>query len=225
VNLYQKLLNIQLELKAPKNQYSDFGKYNYRSCEDILEALKPLMVKYEVVLLIEDEVVNIGDRYYIKSTAKFIDAEGDPEGLTATAYAREDENKAKMDLSQMTGSASSYARKYALNGLFAIDDTKDSDSTNTHGKEDGKDPTENKSQSKPSAKKDNKKDDDKKVINDNSLATDKQLGYLYKLVEDKKYGPDAMKNYIKTAYKKDSSKALTKQEASEIIEMLNGMGA
>ena len=131
MNLYEKLMNIQSELKAPKNQYSDFGKYHYRSCEDVLEGLKPLLEKYKVTLVISDDIKQVGDRYYIKATAELLDTEGDPtQIIIATAYAREDENKAKMDLSQMTGSASSYARKYALNGMFAIDDTKDSDATN-----------------------------------------------------------------------------------------------
>ena len=126
MNIYEKLMNIQSELKAPKNQYSDFGKYHYRSCEDILEGLKPLLIKYKATLLIDSEIELIGDRYYVKAIATFVDIEKDGT-ISTTAYAREDENKAKMDLSQMTGSATSYARKYALNGLFAIDDTKDAD--------------------------------------------------------------------------------------------------
>lgn len=136
MNIYQKLLNIQRELKAPRNQYNNFGKYSYRSCEDILEGLKPLLEKNKAVLVINDMIVQIGDRYYVEATAKLIDAEkGEESQITSTAYAREDENKKGMDKSQLTGSTSSYARKYALNGLFAIDDTKDSDATNTHEKE------------------------------------------------------------------------------------------
>jgi len=121
-----KLLNkIQQELKVPKNQFNNFGKYKYRNCEDILEAVKPLLGSGE--LLLNDEVINVGDRYYIKATA--ILREGESE-ISVSAYAREPENKKGMDDSQITGAASSYARKYALNGLFAIDDTKDSDTTN-----------------------------------------------------------------------------------------------
>lgn len=131
--LAEKLLSIQAELKAPKNQYNNFGKYNYRSCEDILEGLKPLLIKYKVVLTISDEIVQIGDRYYVKATAALADIEKDI-CIETTAYAREAESQKGMDLSQLTGSTSSYARKNALNGLFAIDDTKDSDYTNTHGK-------------------------------------------------------------------------------------------
>lgn len=124
----EKLSNIQKELKAPKSQYNSFGKYNYRSCEDIVEAVKPLLAKQGMSLIITDEVVLVGDRFYIKATAKVCD---DLEEVSATAYAREPLDKKGMDESQITGTASSYARKYALNGLFAIDDTKDADSLNT----------------------------------------------------------------------------------------------
>lgn len=134
MNIQEKLLKIQTELKAPKGQFNSFGKYAYRNCEDILEALKPLLATVKASILLSDEVVLIGDRYYIKATAKLVDAES-TEIIEVSAYAREDETKKGMDLSQLTGSTSSYARKYALNGLFAIDDTKDSDSTNKHGKE------------------------------------------------------------------------------------------
>ena len=120
----QKLLNIQKRLKAPKNQYNSFGKYKYRSCEDILEALKPLCVEENVVLTLSDEIINVKDRYYIKATATLTD---ENTCMTVTAYAREEESKKGMDGSQITGTASSYARKYALNGLFCIDDTKDAD--------------------------------------------------------------------------------------------------
>lgn len=130
-SIYKKLLEIQTELNCPKTLYNSFGKYHYRSAETILEALKPLLSKAQATLVINDEVVIVGDRYYIKATAKIFDSEGE---VTSTAFAREDEKKTGMDLAQLTGACSSYARKYALNGLFAIDDTKDSDSTNQHGK-------------------------------------------------------------------------------------------
>lgn len=122
--LQQKLIAIQSELKAPKSQYNKFGGYNYRNCEDILEAVKPLCAKHEIVTLLSDEVVVIGDRYYIKATAKVTDGNDE---IATTAFARESKDKKGMDESQITGSASSYARKYALNGLFCIDDTKDAD--------------------------------------------------------------------------------------------------
>jgi hypothetical protein len=126
------LIAIQTELKAPKGQYNSFGKYHYRSCEDILEALKPLLAKHEASVTIEDELILIGDRYYVKATATFCSVSGYTRSVTA--YAREEETKKGMDGSQITGASSSYARKYALNGLFLIDDTRDSDATNDHGK-------------------------------------------------------------------------------------------
>lgn len=122
--LQQKLIEIQAELKAPKSQYNKFGGYNYRNCEDILEAVKPLCAKHGIVPLLSDEIVMIGDRFYIKATAKVTDGKDE---IATTAYARESKDKKGMDESQITGSASSYARKYALNGLFCIDDTKDAD--------------------------------------------------------------------------------------------------
>lgn len=132
-NLTAKLMMIQSELKAPKNQRNNFGKYNYRNCEDILNALKPHLMKYKCVVLLTDELAIIGSRFYVRATAQLVDTESN-NTISVNAYAREEETKKGMDGSQITGSASSYARKYALNGLFAIDDTKDSDFTN-NGKE------------------------------------------------------------------------------------------
>jgi hypothetical protein len=129
MNIYEKLQTIQTELKAPKNQYNAFGKYKYRSCEDIQEGVKPLLSKTKTSLVVGDEIVVVGERYYIKATAKLFDCESE-ERISNIAYAREEESKKGMDGSQVTGASSSYARKYALNGLFCIDDTKDSDSTN-----------------------------------------------------------------------------------------------
>lgn len=125
--IYETLQQIQTELKAPKGQYNSFGKYKYRSCEDILEAVKPILAKYKASITLSDELVYIGNRYYIKATATLDTEEGE---VFTTAYAREEEEKKGMDGSQITGTASSYARKYSLNGLLAIDDTKDSDATN-----------------------------------------------------------------------------------------------
>ena len=129
----KNLLKIQTELKAPKNQFNKFGNYKYRSCEDILEAVKPHLKQTGCYLTINDEIIQVGDRIYVKASARFHDGD---ESISTEAYAREEPAKKGMDASQITGSASSYARKYALNGLFLIDDTKDSDSTNKHGKED-----------------------------------------------------------------------------------------
>lgn len=125
-NLYNRLLAIQMELKAPKNQFNGFGKYSYRSCEDILEAVKPLCEKQGLVLMLSDSLEYISGRFYIKAMAILTDTETGKQ-ISASAFAREDETKKGMDGSQITGSASSYARKYALNGLFCIDDTKDAD--------------------------------------------------------------------------------------------------
>lgn len=130
---YEKVQKIQEELKAPKNQFNKFGNYAYRSCEDIYNAVKPLLAKYGLVLTVTDELVMIGERYYIKATATL--QENAILYIKNVAYAREEETKKGMDGSQITGASSSYARKYALNGLFLIDDVRDSDTTNTHGKE------------------------------------------------------------------------------------------
>ena len=165
MNLKEKLLKIQTELKAPKGQFNSFGGYKYRSCEDILEAVKPLLAENKVILTITDTVDNIGERFYIKAAAVLIDTESD-ESIINTAYARECEEKKGQDCSQITGTASSYARKYALNGLFLIDDTKDAD-TDEHAKQTGK---------------------------DERKATEKQIQTIEKLVEPDKI-PNLLKYY------------------------------
>lgn len=128
MNIYEKLAAVQQELKAPKDKKNTFGGYTYRSAEGILEAVKPVLKKYGLTLIISDEIQQVGDRTYVKATAWAIDPE-EKENLkvSVTAYAREAETKKGMDESQITGTASSYARKYALNGLLLIDDTKDAD--------------------------------------------------------------------------------------------------
>lgn len=155
-SLMQKLYRIQKELKAPKNQHNKFGNYNYRSAEDILEAVKPLCYKYGVIVSISDDIVFVpcqtvrtnknsdGEssvesqgRIYVKAIVTVHNCDNSTQIYTTTAFAREEESKKGMDGSQVTGAASSYARKYALNGMFAIDDTKDSDATNDHGKGSG----------------------------------------------------------------------------------------
>ena len=123
-----KLAKVQSELKAPKNQRNNFGNYNYRSCEDIVESVKPLLAKQGLALVITDDIALVGERYYVKATATITDGENE---ITTTAFAREPLDKKGMDESQITGASSSYARKYALNGLLSIDDTKDVDSLNT----------------------------------------------------------------------------------------------
>ena len=125
-SIYEKQTAIAAELKAPKGQFNKFGGYKYRSCEDILEAVKPLLVKYRASLSIRDFIEQQGSRYYVRATAELVSWD-DAQAIMATAYAREPEDKKGMDASQITGTASSYARKYALNGLLLIDDTKDDD--------------------------------------------------------------------------------------------------
>lgn len=154
VKIYEKLLQIQTKLKAPKSLYNKFGNFYYRNCEDILEALKPLLKETKTVLLMRDEVVRIDDRYYIKAVARLIDCETG-EAIETCAYAREEKEKKGADSSQITGAASSYARKYALNGLFCIDDTKDADSSHTTQKAASE--NKNTSQRDTSPKIDNKK--------------------------------------------------------------------
>lgn len=148
MNIYEKLLKAQVELKAPKGQYNSFGKYKYRSCEDILEALKPVLDKLKLALFISDEIVEVGGSYkvskkdetkdetveskgrkYVKATITLVNIEKTDEIIKTTALAREEETKKGQDGSQITGTSSSYARKYALNGLFLIDDTKDNDNS------------------------------------------------------------------------------------------------
>ena len=160
MGIREKLLNIQTELKAPKGQYNSYGGYKYRSCEDILEAVKPLLKANNCLLRISDDIVNIGDRYYIKASATIQDTKTEG-SITNIAYAREEETKKGMDGAQITGTASSYARKYALNGLFLIDDTKDAD-TDEYAKKTGAEPKAEKK------------------------ATDKQLSMIQSLSKDVK---------------------------------------
>jgi hypothetical protein len=152
MDVFRKLLVVQSELKAPKGQYNSFGKYKYRSCEDIMEAVKPILAKVNAVILLNDEIVEVSGRFYVKATARFIDCEGGG-FVEANAFAREDESKKGMDGAQVTGATSSYARKYALNGLLAIDDTNDADATNTHGGDPESKPAvpQEKQQKKPAA--------------------------------------------------------------------------
>lgn len=191
-NVYLKLVEVQNKLKAPKSQFNKFGNYAYRNCEDILEALKPILAEVKAVVNISDEVVLVGERYYIKATVKFIDAETG-EIVEASAMAREEESKKGMDSSQLTGSTSSYARKYALNGLFAIDDTKDSDTTNTHGREDSK----------------------SNVI----TLTDKQLNRMYAIAKVGGYDKVKVDKLINQKYNKKANE-MTKAEYDNVVEGL-----
>lgn len=172
MNVYEKLIKVQAELKAPKSKYNSFGKYKYRSLEDILEGVKPLLEKNKASLVIADSMEQVGDRYYLKATATFIDTENG-ESVSNSALARESEDKKGMDDSQITGTASSYARKYALNGLLLIDDTKDADTDEAHIERE--------------ARAEKVKDDEKneKLINDvgNMKISDIKLQILYGDIE------------------------------------------
>ncbi len=212
MNIYEKLMNIQTKLKAPKNQYNEFGKYSYRSCEDILEGVKPLLTANKVSLVLNDELVQIGDRYYIKAVAKLIDIEKG-ECVEATAFARESESKKGMDSAQVTGSTSSYARKYALNGLFCIDDTKDSDALPDTTQKDGK-VNDNKNQTT------NKKQNQWKV----QTATDNQIKAIFAISKNiGKTDEDELKAWISNILNKEivSMKDMTKDDASTVIRELN----
>ena len=191
MNIREKLLDIQIELKAPKSQYNNFGKYSYRNCEDILEAVKPLLADNKCTLTVKDEIVLIGDRYYVKATATLADIEKE-DTIVTTAYAREELEKKGMDASQLTGATSSYARKYALNGLFCIDDTKDADTLNK-----GSEGT----------------------TGANKELTEGQLKRLYAIANKAGYAKEKINSMIKSKYNKEA-KNLTKDEYDHICNGL-----
>lgn len=197
MSLYAKLAEIQQKLKAPKNQHNNFGNYNYRSCEDILEAIKPLLG--DAVLTISDDIVPIGNRYYVKAEATLRLGE---DSNTVCAFAREEETKKGMDASQITGSASSYARKYALNGLFLIDDTKDAD-TRDNSKETVKEYAE---------------EAQKVMSSDVPMITQEQKDVL----KGKKITKELIKKTIGRSV--NSLKELTHLEAEQLITEVNELG-
>lgn len=190
--IYEKLLNIQSELKAPKNQTNNFGRYNYRSCEDILETVKPILNKEKCVVIVNDEIEQVENRFYVKATVSLVDVESG-EIIASSAYAREEENKKGMDSSQVTGASSSYARKYALNGLFAIDDTKDSDVTNSGEK-------------------------NEYSASQQSLIK-QQIGEILKV---KGIGFDKLTEVIKTKFKKQKFDDLTAREQQRLLTEVRG---
>lgn len=202
--LVKKLSQIQLNLKAPKGQYNKFGNYNYRSCEDILEAVKPLLKENGLILLIKDEIINLGDRYYIKATATIYDEEGHT--LSTEALAREAQTKKGMDEAQITGSASSYARKYALNGLFAIDDNKDADTQDNR--------TTNQNKARNTAYQNQRQA--QKPQADNNLITSSQLSRLYALAK----GESAMAKAVIDSFGYKSSKEIQKKDYEAICEQI-----
>lgn len=142
MTLIEKLSSIQQKIKAPKNKYNSFGNYKYRNAEDILEAFKPFESEYKVAITITDDIVDVGSRIYVKAKVMLYDCEAD-QSISVSAYAREAESKKGMDDSQITGTASSYARKYALNGLLLLDDTKDADTDEYQMQNDDKAASEN----------------------------------------------------------------------------------
>ena len=190
--IYEKLLNIQSELKAPKNQTNNFGRYNYRSCEDILEAVKPILKKEKCVVIVNDEIEHVDNRFYVKATISLVDVESG-EIIASSAYAREEENKKGMDSSQVTGASSSYARKYALNGLFAIDDTKDGDVTNSG-------------------------EENESSASQQSLIK-QQIGEILKV---KGIGFDKLTEVIKTKFKKQKFDDLTAREQQRLLTEVRG---
>ena len=198
MSIYAKLIKVQNELKAPKNQYNSFGKYSYRNCEDICESVKPLLLANGLAMFISDNIELIGDRYYIKAIVTVVDTETG-ETLTNSALAREEENKKGMDSSQVTGSTSSYARKYALNGMFLIDDTKDSDFTNTHGKENNEE--------KPSR------------IKGTGLS-EAQIKRLYAIAAKANIEKSMVLKAIKQDFKVEKAELLTKEQYDELCARL-----
>lgn len=194
--MIEKLIKIQSELKAPKNQNNTFGKYKYRSCEDILEAVKPLLFREGLLLTLTDTIEQIGNRFYVKATVKLTDG---TETVENTAYAREEETKKGMDGPQVTGTSSSYARKYALNGLFCIDDTKDADT------DEYKTETSERSKAQESMKR--QEDQKYKTLTDLS----------HKAKGDGITGED-IKNIITFKYKKHSSKELTLAQCADLLK-------
>ena len=199
MNIYEKLGVIQSKLKAPKGQYNSFGKYKYRSCEDILEAVKPLLAETKTVLCITDQMEVVGDRIYVRAETHLKDAEDSSSEIVTVAYAREEESKKGMDSSQVTGAASSYARKYALNGLFCIDDNKDSDSTNAG------------SSGKTSAKKPESKEPVEMITSENVMS-------IQNIID--KYPNSNLFEQIKTRFKVDDVKGLTKEKGQKCLKML-----
>lgn len=201
MNIYKKLFNIQQELKCDKGQYNEFGNYKYRSCEDILNAVKPLLKENNLIILLNDEVQEVGGKNYIKATAKLIDIETG-ESIDNSAIAREDEDRKKMDSPQITGSCSSYARKYALNGLLAIDDVKDSDATNKHGKD----------QKQPQ-----KAANVVEIPTDKNIVTSTEINFIYSRGLQAGYTQDEIRTHVFKKFGK-GIQSINKVEAAKIVE-------
>lgn len=209
MNIYKKLFNIQQELRAPKDLHNSFANYNYRTTEAILEAAKPLLKENNLIILLDDEVETRGEYNYIRATAKIVDIETG-EHIETSALAREDKDRKKFDAPQISGSCSSYARKYALSGLLAIDNTKDSDVTNTQQyeyEEEHKTPTPGNTQTD-------------KVISfqeQQDLITKSEIMFIYSRGFQAGYSQDQVKNHIIKKFNKTIDK-LTKKECMAIVE-------
>jgi hypothetical protein len=204
MNVYEKLSVIQSKLKVSKENFNSFGNYKYRSCEDILEGIKPLLKEVQAVVTLTDTIEMIGDRFYIKATATITDTEK-IESICVSALAREDVSKKGMDLAQVTGSVSSYARKYALNGLFCIDDTKDSDATN-------------KDETKCSENNQSEGHTEGQAESHNNL-TEKQIKRLFAIANSKGYNAESVK---KSALKRYGITALEQLTKEQYDTMCNG---
>lgn len=210
MTVYTKLINIQAELKAPKSQRNSHMGYKYRNAEDILEAVKPLLLKHKATLFISDDIVFVEGRYYVKAVATFIDIETG-ESVQASALAREEDMKKGLDSSQVTGSTSSYARKYALNGLFLIDDTKDSDYSGSSDEDESNKPTYTNNNSDLSYG-----DKTRDII-----LTDKQLNYLNSLCAKKNTNKEkAIMAYNQKFNKNISLTNLTREDFDTLLSLL-----
>lgn len=204
-SVLKKLFEIQQELKVPKNQRNTFGNYNFRNCEDIMEASKPICKKYNCLLTCSDEVIYVGERYYIRATATLFDLDSN-ESISTNAEAREEETKKGMDASQITGASSSYARKYALNGLLQLDDNKDADTTEYQ-----------------------KQNNVTKKTTNQEMITEEQIKLIHVLFgKIEKSENQIFKNFenmvakqnVYKKFKVSTSKELTKEKAKELIELL-----
>ena len=231
MNIYKKLYNVQQSLKAPKDLHNSFANYNYRTTEAILEAAKPLLKENNLIILLDDEVETRGEYNYIRATAKIVDIETG-EHIETSALAREDRDRKKFDAPQISGSCSSYARKYALSGLLAIDNTKDSDVTNTQqDEEEHKAAKEDKPTfAGPASEKVNVKNiwtkgttnqEEDKVISFNQssqdLITKSEMMFIYSRGFQAGYSQDQVKNHIIKKFNKTIDQ-LTKVEATKIVE-------
>lgn len=202
-NVLNKLFKIQQELKVPKNQRNTFGNYNFRNCEDIMEASKPICAKHNCLLICSDELIQVGDRYYVKAIATIFDLDSG-ESVSTSACAREEETKKGMDASQITGASSSYARKYALNGLLQLDDNKDAD-TNEYKKQ---------------KEKDNLKSTTKKVDKPVEMIEEGQITAIRILLKDHEELKNAVYKKLGITSSKEMSNKLTKSQATSLIKQL-----